>query len=298
MLSARAKVCNGPELADASKGAHYLGKVITDKQPLNDIMVSQDLAKHPNLMVNGIANGQDDVLSSMKNLTLKEKISNGVSNSMSIDLSIQPDSFSSSLSRECEKLSQETISYVNRNQEDAVISCEERASSSNNVIKPNLVTCCDSSKILTNLNTSKVGNSANLLHDISGHKEISQNTGSEELIDSTSNKSSAKNNKNSCEVLSARACVVEESNAILEHKSLSEPTKGANITQSDVTYIVYESELNMPDIIRLIQKDLSEPYSIYTYRYFIHNWPHLCFMVSKSFLVWKTDPSSRSQLYH
>nr|CAG4642552.1 EOG090X07BN [Evadne anonyx] len=34
----------------------------------------------------------------------------------------------------------------------------------------------------------------------------------------------------------------------------------------------------MPDIMRLIQKDLSEPYSIYTYRYFIHNWPMLCFL--------------------
>ena len=47
-----------------------------------------------------------------------------------------------------------------------------------------------------------------------------------------------------------------------------------------VEYIVYENELQMPCIMRLIQKDLSEPYSIYTYRYFIHNWPHLCFMVS------------------
>jgi len=45
-----------------------------------------------------------------------------------------------------------------------------------------------------------------------------------------------------------------------------------------VTYHIYQSELNMPDIMRLIQKDLSEPYSIYTYRYFIHNWPNLCFM--------------------
>jgi len=45
-----------------------------------------------------------------------------------------------------------------------------------------------------------------------------------------------------------------------------------------VTYHIYESEHNMPDIMRLIQKDLSEPYSIYTYRYFIHNWPNLCLM--------------------
>ena len=46
-----------------------------------------------------------------------------------------------------------------------------------------------------------------------------------------------------------------------------------------VSYAVYENELQMPDIMKLIQKDLSEPYSIYTYRYFIHNWPHLCYMV-------------------
>ena len=48
-----------------------------------------------------------------------------------------------------------------------------------------------------------------------------------------------------------------------------------------VSYAVYENELQMPDIMKLIQKDLSEPYSIYTYRYFIHNWPHLCYMVRK-----------------
>lgn len=45
-----------------------------------------------------------------------------------------------------------------------------------------------------------------------------------------------------------------------------------------ILYKVYKSELEMPDIMRLIQKDLSEPYSIYTYRYFIHNWPHLCYL--------------------
>ncbi|KAM9652247.1 N-alpha-acetyltransferase 30 isoform 1-T2 [Morphnus guianensis] len=50
--------------------------------------------------------------------------------------------------------------------------------------------------------------------------------------------------------------------------------------EEDITirYVRYESELQMPDIMRLITKDLSEPYSIYTYRYFIHNWPQLCFL--------------------
>lgn len=46
----------------------------------------------------------------------------------------------------------------------------------------------------------------------------------------------------------------------------------------EIHYVRYESELQMPGIMRLITKDLSEPYSIYTYRYFIHNWPQLCFL--------------------
>ncbi|RZC41770.1 N-alpha-acetyltransferase 30 [Asbolus verrucosus] len=45
-----------------------------------------------------------------------------------------------------------------------------------------------------------------------------------------------------------------------------------------IKYVQYESELQMPMIMKIIQKDLSEPYSIYTYRYFIHNWPKLCFL--------------------
>nr|XP_021190649.2 N-alpha-acetyltransferase 30 [Helicoverpa armigera] len=50
--------------------------------------------------------------------------------------------------------------------------------------------------------------------------------------------------------------------------------------QDEIEIISYESELQMPEIMRLIQKDLSEPYSIYTYRYFIHNWPKLCFLAT------------------
>lgn len=37
----------------------------------------------------------------------------------------------------------------------------------------------------------------------------------------------------------------------------------------------------MKDIVRLIEKDLSEPYSIFTYRYFIHTWPDLCITVKE-----------------
>lgn len=52
----------------------------------------------------------------------------------------------------------------------------------------------------------------------------------------------------------------------------------AVLTPDAIAYVIYQDELQMPDIMRLIQKDLSEPYSIYTYRYFIHNWPKLCYL--------------------
>lgn len=54
-----------------------------------------------------------------------------------------------------------------------------------------------------------------------------------------------------------------------------------NITKEDIKYVPYTSELQLPGIMSLIENDLSEPYSIYTYRYFINNWPNLCFMVGK-----------------
>lgn len=35
----------------------------------------------------------------------------------------------------------------------------------------------------------------------------------------------------------------------------------------------------LPKIMELIQDDLSEPYCIYTYRYFLHQWPQLCYLM-------------------
>ncbi len=65
----------------------------------------------------------------------------------------------------------------------------------------------------------------------------------------------------------------------LDTKSIPLQTDSERDVDNGLEYVVYESELQMPDIMRLITKDLSEPYSIYTYRYFIHNWPKLCFLV-------------------
>ena len=50
-----------------------------------------------------------------------------------------------------------------------------------------------------------------------------------------------------------------------------------------VKYIRYDPEREveyLTAIRQLISKDLSEPYSIYVYRYFLYQWGDLCFMVS------------------
>jgi peptide alpha-N-acetyltransferase len=48
--------------------------------------------------------------------------------------------------------------------------------------------------------------------------------------------------------------------------------------KTEVDFAPYKDETEMSDIMSLVQIDFSEPYNIYTYRYFIHNWPQLCFL--------------------
>mmetsp|Transcript_34154 Transcript_34154/g.38797 ORF Transcript_34154/g.38797 Transcript_34154/m.38797 type:complete len:163 (+) Transcript_34154:37-525(+) len=55
----------------------------------------------------------------------------------------------------------------------------------------------------------------------------------------------------------------------------SDPIK---VAPEKVEYRHYKDESQLPQIIELIEKDLSEPYSVFTYRYFIHNWPQLCLL--------------------
>ncbi len=51
---------------------------------------------------------------------------------------------------------------------------------------------------------------------------------------------------------------------------------GGTGPEENITYVTYTDETMLPDIQRLVSKDLSEPYSIFTYRYFVHNWPEQC----------------------
>ncbi|KIP12168.1 hypothetical protein PHLGIDRAFT_124337 [Phlebiopsis gigantea 11061_1 CR5-6] len=47
---------------------------------------------------------------------------------------------------------------------------------------------------------------------------------------------------------------------------------------SSITYRPYAGESDLPHIMALVQHELSEPYVIYTYRYFLHQWPHLSYL--------------------
>eukprot|EP01025_Chloroclados_australasicus_P017507 TRINITY_DN1893_c0_g1_i3.p2 TRINITY_DN1893_c0_g1~~TRINITY_DN1893_c0_g1_i3.p2 ORF type:complete len:199 (-),score=24.24 TRINITY_DN1893_c0_g1_i3:521-1117(-) len=41
----------------------------------------------------------------------------------------------------------------------------------------------------------------------------------------------------------------------------------------------YGGESDLGHVMSLIDNELSEPYTVFTYRYFLHNWPNLCFLV-------------------
>ena len=50
-------------------------------------------------------------------------------------------------------------------------------------------------------------------------------------------------------------------------------------SERGIAYYSYSSEAHqLPLLTRLIEADLSEPYSVFTYRYFLNFWPGLCWM--------------------
>lgn len=50
----------------------------------------------------------------------------------------------------------------------------------------------------------------------------------------------------------------------------------------DVVFSTFESEASLPDIMALVEKDLSEPYSVFTYRYFVLGWPELTILAREA----------------
>jgi hypothetical protein len=52
-----------------------------------------------------------------------------------------------------------------------------------------------------------------------------------------------------------------------------------SLSLADIKFKTYEKEEELNEIIKLVENELSEPYSIFTYRYFLQKWPHLCILV-------------------
>lgn len=63
----------------------------------------------------------------------------------------------------------------------------------------------------------------------------------------------------------------EPLHAILESKCLI----------SDISYTTFKDEDDLKELSNLIDSQLSEPYSIYIYRYFLYQWPEHCFIARK-----------------
>jgi peptide alpha-N-acetyltransferase len=45
-----------------------------------------------------------------------------------------------------------------------------------------------------------------------------------------------------------------------------------------IIFVDYRNESQIDDVMQLVSLDLSEPYSIFTYRYFLHRFPDLCIL--------------------
>lgn len=67
---------------------------------------------------------------------------------------------------------------------------------------------------------------------------------------------------------------------------------------SDVEYISYGGEHHLPLIMGLVDQELSEPYSIFTYRYFVYLWPNLTFLVTAIPLLHSSDRLSNVLLFN
>lgn len=70
----------------------------------------------------------------------------------------------------------------------------------------------------------------------------------------------------------------------------------AQFDGSEIEYVSYNGEHHLPLIMNLVDQELSEPYSIFTYRYFVYLWPQLSFLVSNSstaiiIVLFSLDPS-------
>ena len=61
--------------------------------------------------------------------------------------------------------------------------------------------------------------------------------------------------------------------------------ENTKLEASEIEYVSYGGEHHLPLIMGLVDSELSEPYSIFTYRYFVYLWPQLSFLVIFFFFI-------------
>ena len=71
-----------------------------------------------------------------------------------------------------------------------------------------------------------------------------------------------------------------------------------NPKPTGICFSSYSSRMPLTTIMRLVEKDLSEPYSIFTYRYFVLGWPDLTILAEENdellgVIVCKVDRQNR-----
>ncbi|PWZ00654.1 acyl-CoA N-acyltransferase [Testicularia cyperi] len=76
------------------------------------------------------------------------------------------------------------------------------------------------------------------------------------------------------------ADVASSASAVLDEAAT---TKLGPRQAHSIEMLTYSGEHQMDSIIELIEKELSEPYIVYTYRYFVNQWPNLCFLAYARF---------------
>eukprot|EP00934_Nitzschia_sp_Nitz4_P006417 Nitzschia sp. Nitz4//scaffold205_size38804//27532//28240//NITZ4_007648-RA/size38804-augustus-gene-0.54-mRNA-1//1//CDS//3329541525//6407//frame0 len=62
------------------------------------------------------------------------------------------------------------------------------------------------------------------------------------------------------------------------------------MASADIEFQDYRDESQLDYVMKLVTADLSEPYSIFTYRYFLHRFPELCILA-----IPKDDPDGKSE---
>lgn len=274
------KLFKNEHLNTASNSSEMLSSIPTT---CTNMVANQLREGLENLTLNGVDHEQEnETLTSLEKTTCRTE-DNYVNSSEQTSTATQLDSSRSLYSQECLSVSQDGNKTYGKGNlvEDMITNTTVQCVLE--PIDPKLVKCCDSSNHLSNLKTIMVDIPSGTFLDekSSGHTQVSQKDGKNVISSGKSNALDkvAKDLDSGRNLLKYEMVVESKVSEEKDRKdNLSKTITGAEISQSDVNYVVYESELNMPDIIRLIQKDLSEPYSIYTYRYFIHNWPYLCFM--------------------